>query len=53
MFGQNNYSFTMEASPETGRSKRKREAKADLRALVEAGVIDMDVSLLGEPDFGE
>ena len=28
----------------------KREAKADLRALVEAGVIDMDVSLLGEPD---
>ena len=27
-FGPNVYSFTMEASPETGRSKRKREAKA-------------------------
>ena len=32
------YSFTMEASPETGRSKRKREAKAafERRAIREA-----------------
>ena len=37
-FGQNVYSFTMEASPETGRSKRKREAKAafERRAIREA-----------------
>ena len=37
-FGPNVYSFTMEASPETGRSKRKREAKAafERRAIREA-----------------